>query len=87
MNIQEITKNIDPKRFYTISDIFKLGFFPWANNYITVYRAVMRDMEGRNTLQALSVNDGTSTRRTLRVQGKFLEKYLNSAVSKPRRSK
>jgi hypothetical protein len=52
------TIKIDPKGYYTLQDIVRGDFFPWARSFWSVRNAVALDSQGKNVLKALIQGEG-----------------------------
>lgn len=82
MEMQKILEQIEPSRYYNVNEIYRLGFVPWANNHVNVYRLVERDMKRDNVLRALVVEEYANGKRAIRIQGKNLKRYLEKVWKK-----
>lgn len=73
---------IEKDAWYTLSDIVRHKFFPWANSFSTVRRVVEMDKASKNILKCTSHGAGTGTKYHFKVDNiiKFLEAVENGTA-------
>lgn len=60
-------KTIEPKKFYTIADILRNGYFdPFAQSVQSVRRIIAMDKNGKDKLKSNTIGDGVATRYFIR---------------------
>lgn len=72
-NIYNMNK-IDPNKWYSLTEIVQLGFFPWAKTIKGVRRWVNIDKKGRNKMKATIVGEGNLKR--YHIKGKSIIEFL-----------
>lgn len=72
---------IEPEKWYTLTDLVKLGMFSWKTKDIRMYRDVVNaDKKSRNFLKAIVVGKGVATRYT--IKGENIIKFLAQVEDK-----
>lgn len=65
--------DIDPKEYYDISELARMGVFYWITTRTTAMQVVKRDQELENVLQVETTGKGKGTR--YRVKGANIIKF------------
>ena len=65
---------IDPKKFYDVSELCESKFFHWVNSRAAYVNAILTDKMGNDVLKAVIV--GTGNNRRYQIKGSNVIKYL-----------
>lgn len=67
-------KKIDPKRWYSLNEMYRENLLYWISSRDAYRRAITTDMLGENILKTKTFGIGNG--KTYRIEGKNIIKYL-----------
>ncbi len=76
-------KKIDPKKWYSLSDLVEGNLFPWCNGDIRRYRHLVNaDKRNKDHLKTMIIGDGKGKRYQMKGQNiiNFLAKVENGTI-------
>lgn len=67
---------IEPNQWYTLSDVVRHGFFPWASSFSSVRGIVKADLEMKNILKCTIQGEERGTK--YHIKGSNLIKFIEA---------